>query len=262
MNQLSISIVQHNIIWENKAANLEALASKIKAIKKTELVVLPEMFSTGFTMDPVPHAETMDGHTVQWIISQAQTKKIALVGSIIIQEHNNFYNRLILALPNGKVGTYDKRHLFAFAGEHEQYTPGEKRFITSINGIKINLQVCYDIRFPVWARQQQPDGEAEYDVLINIANWPQKRSYHWKTLLTARAIENQCYVIGVNRTGVDGNGHHYNGQSRIINPLGNTVYAANILEDVFTYTITKEEIEKIRNDFPFLKDADDFSILK
>ena len=262
MNQLSISIVQHNIIWEDKAANLESLESKINAIKKTELVVLPEMFSTGFTMDPAPNAETMEGPTVHWMLKLAQTKKIALAGSIIIEENGNYYNRLILALPNGKTGTYDKRHLFAFAGENEQYTAGEKRFITSINGIKINLQICYDIRFPVWARQHQRENEPEYDVLINIANWPQKRSYHWKTLLTARAIENQCYVVGVNRTGVDGNGHHYNGQSRIINPLGNTVYAANIMEDVFTYTITKAEIDSIRNDFPFLKDADDFSIIK
>ena len=262
MNQIRISVVQHNIIWENKLANLTALENKINAIEKTELVVLPEMFTTGFTMDPAPFAETMNGDTIQWMKQIAQSKKIAIVGSIIIEENNQYFNRLLLVLPNGAIGHYDKRHLFGFAGEQEQYTAGEKRFITSINGIKINLQICYDIRFPVWARQQQHNDQPEYDVLINIANWPQKRIYHYKTLLTARAIENQCYVIGVNRTGVDGNGHHYNGQSRIINPLGNTVYASNILEDVFTYTIDKQEIDKIRSEFPFLKDADEFTILK
>ncbi|MEP6596287.1 MAG: nitrilase-related carbon-nitrogen hydrolase, partial [Ginsengibacter sp.] len=178
-----------------------------------------------------------------------------------------FYNRLIWVLPNGECGVYDKRHLFAFGDEHMHYTAGNKRLIASVKGWKINLQVCYDLRFPVWTRQSPPlplerglGGEAEYDLLIFVANWPEKRSHAWKTLLQARAIENQCYVIGVNRVGEDGNGILYCGDSMIVDPLGEILYQKNNAEDVFTYTLQKEKLNEVREKFLFWKDADSFVI--
>ena len=207
LSTLSFSLIQTDLFWEDKAANLDMLAKKIRAIEEyTEVVVLPEMFSTGFSMRPTEFAETMDGPSVQWMKQLSSERKVIIVGSLIIKEENinkeaRFYNRLIWVLPNGELGYYDKRHLFAFAGEDQHYSAGSKRLIARVKGWKINLQVCYDLRFPVWARQQ---GE-EYDILLYVANWPEKRNHAWKTLLTARAIENQCYTIGVNRVGIDGN---------------------------------------------------------
>jgi predicted amidohydrolase len=160
-------------------------------------------------------------------------------------------------LPNGEFGHYDKRHLFAFAEEDKFYSPGEKRLVASVKGWKINLLVCYDLRFPVWARQA---GEAEYDLLIYVANWPERRIHAWKTLLQARAIENQCYVAAVNRVGDDGNNIHYSGDSMIIDPLGEILYQRSQQEDIFTFTLQKERLEEVRNKFPFLKDADNFFI--
>ncbi len=258
--------------WQDKPANLAIFEQKINAIKeKTEIVVLPEMFSTGFSLQPDLLAETMNGETVQWMQRMAAEKKIVLTGSMIANENNNYYNRLIWMLPNGQRGVYDKRHLFAFAGEDEQYTPGSKRLIASVKGWKINLLVCYDLRFPVWARQAAPsqpppvgkekEGQGpEYDIIIYVANWPQRRNHAWKTLLQARAIENQCYVVGVNRVGDDGNGLHYSGDSMVVDPLGEVLYSMADKEDVFTITLQKEKLEEIRTKFPFWKDADGFSI--
>ncbi|MEO7263677.1 MAG: nitrilase-related carbon-nitrogen hydrolase, partial [Ferruginibacter sp.] len=201
MSTLSISIIQTKLFWENKEANMQMLEEKIASMpERTEIIVLPEMFSTGFSMKPNLLAETMEGNTVSWMKEQAAKNGVVLTGSLIIKEEDKFYNRLIWMLPNGDLGYYDKRHLFAYANEHEQYSPGNKRLIASVKGWKINLQVCYDLRFPVWARQTPPlKGEVgrgldpEYDVLIYVANWPETRSHAWKTLLCARAIENQCY---------------------------------------------------------------------
>ena len=238
------------------------LEEKINSIKeKTEVVVLPEMFSTGFSMKPEQLAETMEEETVQWMKRVAAEKKIILTGSVIIKEKENYYNRLIWMLPNGQYGVYDKRHRFAFAGEDKHYTAGTKRLIASVKGWKINLQVCYDLRFPVWARQQsQPDGP-EYDILIYVANWPERRSHAWKTLLQARAIENQCYVIGVNRVGNDGNAIYHSGDSMIIDPMGEVLYHKKDEEDVFTISLDKKHLETIREKLPFLRDADGFLIL-
>ena len=237
------------------------LEEKINSIKeKTEVVVLPEMFSTGFSMKPEQLAETMEEETVQWMKRVAAEKKIILTGSVIIKEKENYYNRLIWMLPNGQYGVYDKRHRFAFAGEDKHYTAGTKRLIASVKGWKINLQVCYDLRFPVWARQQsQPDGP-EYDILIYVANWPERRSHAWKTLLQARAIENQCYVIGVNRVGNDGNAIYHSGDSMIIDPMGEVLYHKKDEEDVFTISLDKKHLETIREKLPFLRDADGFMI--
>ena len=236
------------------------LEAKILGIpEKTEIVILPEMFSTGFSMKPAELAETMEGVTFQWMQYIAKEKRIILTGSIIINHNGNYFNRLIWMLPNGEFGYYDKRHLFAFANEHEHYTAGSKRMIASVKGWKINLQVCYDLRFPVWARQQSQESP-EYDLLIYVANWPERRTHAWKTLLQARAIENQCYVIGVNRVGDDGNNIYHSGDSMLVNALGETLYHKAHDEDVFTITLQKDSLDEIRNKLPFLKDADDFII--
>ncbi|MBA4196846.1 MAG: amidohydrolase [Chitinophaga sp.] len=264
MSTLTFSLIQTNLFWENKQANLQMLEEKINAIKeKTEVVVLPEMFSTGFSMQPEKFAETMDGDTINWMKKVAANKKVIVTGSLIIKENDAFYNRLIWMLPNGQYGYYNKRHCFAYAEEDKHYTPGNKRLIAQVKGWKINLQICYDLRFPVWARQQKADAdnEAEYDVLLYVANWPERRNTAWKTLLTARAIENQCYVIGVNRVGNDGNNIYHSGDSMVINPLGEVMYSKAHEEDIFTIILNREDLLNIRSKFPFLNDADNFKIV-
>ena len=281
MSSLTITTIQTNIAWENKAANLQMLENKIKELEeKTEIVVLPEMFSTGFSMQPRLLAETMEGESVQWMKEVAAKNKIILTGSLIISENDCYYNRLVWMLPNGQFGYYDKRHLFAYGEEDKHYTAGNKRLIASVKGWKINLQVCYDLRFPVWARNRvlqtnqpgeqsalaSPEMEAsavlsqEYDLLIYVANWPERRNHAWKTLLCARAIENQCYVVGVNRVGRDGNNINHSGNSLVIDPLGEVLYHVADEEDVFTITLQKEHLEDVRAKFPFWKDADAFTI--
>jgi predicted amidohydrolase len=267
---LLFTLIQTDLYWEDKAANLAMLEKKIMAITgRTEVVVLPEMFSTGFSMKPELLAEKMDGETVQWMKRIAAAKRVIITGSVIIEESSEsaaaddtrYYNRMIWMLPNGQYGVYDKRHLFAFAGEDEHYTPGNKRLIASVKGWKINLQVCYDLRFPVWARQQSQEEGPEYDVLIYVANWPERRIHAWKTLLVARAIENQCYVIGVNRTGNDGNGIYHSGESMVIDPLGEILYHKSVQEDVFTITLDKDKLEEVREKMPFWKDGDHYMLM-
>jgi len=261
---LSITIIQTNIIWENIEANLVQLEEKINAITvRTELIILPEMFSTGFSMHTEKTVETMEGKAVQWMKRIAAKKKVIITGSLAIKEDGNCFNRLLWVLPNGQVSYYDKRHLFSYGQEDKHFTAGNKRLIAQVKGFKINLQICYDLRFPVWARQQTNDkGEAEYDVLIYVANWSEQRSSIWKTLLAARAIENQCYVVGVNRVGIDGNHLNYSGDSCLVSPLGEVMYTKSNEEDVHTFTIEKEDLTSIRQKFPFLKDADDFFLPK
>lgn len=273
MTTLAITTIQTNLHWEDKAANLQMFADKILSIKeKTEIIVLPEMFSTGFSVLPEKLAETMDGDTVNWMKEIAAKKKAIVTGSLIIKEPTNipagrqyYFNRLVWMLPNGQCGIYDKRHRFAFAGEDQHYTAGNKRLIASVNGWRINLQVCYDLRFPVWARQSLQTGKTEkgceYDVLVYVANWPETRSTAWKTLLRARAIENQCYVIGVNRVGTDGNGKYFSGDSMAIDPLGEILYHKKDEEDICTTTLNKEHLQVVREKFPFWRDADKFEIL-
>ena len=273
MSSLKFTIIQTALFWEDKGANLEALAKKIMAIAEpTEIIVLPEMFTTGFSMQPALFAENMEGPTVQWMRRLAETKKSIITGSVIIEENGNYYNRLIWMLPNGELGYYDKRHLFAFAGEHEFYSEGNKRLIASVKGWKINLQICFDLRFPVWARQQLATSNKElntentnvagleYDVLLYVANWPEKRNHAWKTLLTARAIENQCYTIGVNRVGLDGKNMMHSGDSMVVGPLGEILNHCAYEEDIFHITLQKEELIKTREQFPFWKNADFFNI--
>lgn len=262
MSDLIVTLIQTDLVWENKQANMQLLETKINSIQtKTQVVILPEMFTTGFSMQPEKFAETMDGDSVRWMREIAQNKKIILTGSLVIQDNDQYYNRLIWALPNGQLHYYDKRHLFGYAGEDQHYTAGKSRTIVSVNGWRILLQVCYDLRFPVWTRQEATqDNPYEYDAIIYVANWPEKRNIPWKTLLQARAIENMSFVIGVNRVGYDGNNFYHSGDSRIIHPLGTILYEKADAEDIFTYTLQKEELEKTRNRFPFAKDADHFKI--
>jgi predicted amidohydrolase len=261
MASLTISIIQTKLFWEDKKENREMLQQKIMGIsEKTEVVILPEMFTTGFSMKPEVLGEKMDGETMQWMKKIAAEKKIILTGSIIIEENGKYFNRLVWMLPNGEFGWYDKRHLFAYAEEHSHYTPGNKKLIASVKGWKINLQICYDLRFPVWTRQAPGGSDLKYDLLINVANWPEKRAIAWKTLLQARAIENQCFVVGVNRVGEDGKEILYSGDSMIIDPLGEIIYRKNKEEDIFTYTLQKEKVDEVRSHFPFFNDADSFVI--
>jgi predicted amidohydrolase len=263
-NTLTFTLVQTNLSWEDKASNLQVLQQKIVGIQEpTEVIVLPEMFSTGFSMQPQKFAENMDGTTVQWMKQMAIQKRAIITGSFIAEENGHYFNRLVWMLPNGQFGYYNKRHCFGFAGEDKHYTPGNKRLIAQVKGWKINLQVCYDLRFPVWARQScanKEQHEPEYDVLLYVANWPERRSHPWKSLLTARAIENQCYVVGLNRVGTDGNDIYHSGDSMVIDALGQTMYYKAHDEDVHTITLHKDVLEETRSKFPFLKDADVFRI--
>ena len=263
MSTLTITLVQPALHWEDKASNLEMLEEAIVSLRqKTEVVILPEMFSTGFSMRPEVLAESMEGESVGWMKRMASENKIALTGSLIISEGGKYYNRLIWMLPNGQSGYYDKRHCFAYAGEDEHYTPGSKRLIAQVKGWKLNLQVCYDLRFPVWARQQQTEtGEMEYDVLVYVANWPQRRAHAWKTLLQARAIENQAFVVGVNRVGNDGNNIYHSGDSMVIDPLGEILYHQADKPGAHTITLHRETLEEVRSKFPFWKDADNFELI-
>jgi predicted amidohydrolase len=269
MSNLRVTLVQTDLQWEDKKANMRRLEEKISSLQdKTGIVVLPEMFTTGFTMENEKLAEDMEGPTIQWMKRIAATHRIILTGSMIAVEDGNYYNRLVWMLPDGHFGYYDKRHLFAYAGEDECYTPGTKRLIASVNGWRIHLLICYDLRFPVWSRQS-PSGQRgtpgwvdpEYDLLLYVANWPERRILAWKTLLAARAIENQCYVIGLNRTGTDGNGIYYSGDSMAIDPLGTTLYHQSEKEDMHSLLLDKDHLEAIRKKFPFWKDADSFDII-
>lgn len=264
MSNLTISLIQTNLSWEDKAANLQMLEKKIDALQdKTEIIILPEMFSTGFSMRAKELAETMDGPTVEWMKKISAGKKVVLTGSLIIEENGQYFNRLIWMLPNGQFGQYDKRHCFSLAGEDKYYTSGDKRLIASVKGWKVNLCICYDLRFPVWSRQTiTPDSTApEFDLLIYVANWPDRRVQAWKTLLPARAIENQCYVAGVNRIGNDGNDIPHSGFSMIVDPLGEVQQMEPGQEGILTMTLNRNMLDDTRQQIPFWKDADPFLIL-
>ncbi len=263
MSTLQVTTIQYNIFWEDVQQNLAKLTTQLQQLSaQAQLVVLPEMFTTGFTMNPTGLAEDMDGLTVTWMREQAKTHRIMLCGSIIIKENENYYNRFISVMPNEQLAFYNKRHLFAKAGEHEAYTAGNKKIIIQANGLKILPVICYDIRFPVWCKNTlDQHGIPTYDVLLVVANWPSVRIMHWQQLLIARAIENQCFVVAVNRVGTDGNGHYYDGSSIVIDPMGNIVYTQKDVEDIFTTTITKASIDAVRIQLPFLKDSDAFDVI-
>ena len=257
-SQLHITLIQPHIVWEDKSANTAHYETLLNTITgPRHVVVLPEMFSTGFSMSPERLAEPMNGNTVQWMKDMAMKHRCILAGSLIIEEEGKYYNRFLWVQPNGTIIHYDKRHLFAYAGEDEHYAAGSHRVIAQVNGWRINLMVCYDLRFPVWARNK----DAEYDVAIYVANWPRVRSLAWRTLLQARAIENQCYVVGVNRVGTDAKGNDYSGDSSVFGPLGDLIWQHTETEAVRTVTLEKDNLSQIREKLPFLKDADKFILL-
>jgi len=262
-NQLSVAVLQSDICWHEPSKNREMFENQITSIESAiDLIILPEMFTTGFTMEAAQNAETMQGETIQWMKKMAIEKEAAITGSIIIEENNQYFNRLIWIHKDGTLHYYDKKHLFSLAGEHLNYTPGVEPLIVDLEGWKIRPAICYDLRFPVWLRNKfNPQKNAyDYDLLIVVANWPTKRISAWKTLLQARAIENQAFVVGLNRIGTDGNNHHYSGDSAVYNELGETLYLKADIADIGVLTLNKESLTNTRNHLPFLADADSFTI--
>jgi len=257
MDNLKITTFQGYLFWENIDKNLQNIALRLSAIReKTELIILPEMFNTGFTMNAEKLAEPMGGKTMQWMHKIAKQYNCVVTGSLIIKDGGKFYNRLIWVRPDGTQEHYDKRHLFTLAKEQETYTPGTKKLIVDLKGWKICPVICYDLRFPVWLRNVG----GEYDILIIVANWPERRALHWRTLLPARAVENQSYVIGVNRVGHDGYEVYHSGDSTCISPMGEVIYYKRDEEDLYTFTISGSEPQKTRRALPFLQDEDKFNI--
>lgn len=254
---LHIVAIQANLVWENPQQNLNSFEKVINQLNESvDLVILPEMFSTGFTMQPKLIAEKMDGNTVSWMLKKAKEKNLAIVGSVVIEENTNYYNRAIFVHPDGKIETYDKRHSFSLAGEDEEYTSGEKKLIVDYKGWKIFPLICYDLRFPVWSRFND-----DYDLLIYMANWPKPRILAWDSLLKARAIENMSYCIGVNRVGEDANGYEYIGHTAVYDFLGGEIATTKEgQEDFIQCKLTKSELYHTRKKLNFLNDRDQFAI--
>lgn len=256
MKDLSITLVQANQIWEDKAANLTHFEELLKTVPETDLILLPEMFQTGFSMNAERLSEKMeDSFSISWLKQQAKEKNAAFYTSLIIEENGNYYNRGVFVEPTGKLTYYDKRKLFGMAEESTHFTAGTKEVIVEYLGWKINLQVCYDLRFPENIRNGEIEGKPLYDLLLYVANWPEKRIHHWSTLLPARAIENQCYVAGLNRVGSDQLGHTYTGQSKLINLLGEELSNLSDFESIMTCSISYLNQLEIRDKLPFLRDS-------
>lgn len=264
MNDLKISIVQSDLVWENPVQNLAAFDKRIENINDNpDIIILPEMFNTAFSINPAKCAEAMDGFTVNWMRKKAAENKCIITGSLLVKENENHFNRMVWMQADGNYFTYDKRHLFRMSDEFKIIDGGNQRCIVELKGWKINLNICYDLRFPVWSRNTFKNGEYEYDLMIYIANWPASRSYIWQTLLKARAIENQSYVVGVNRVGADGFGTPHSGDSMIIDPLGNVMFQAGAsVEQTYTQLISKDFIKEFRNKFTVGLDWDEFIIMK
>lgn len=257
-DNLNISIVQSDIKWEDIDQNLDYHYSLIEKLQdKTDIIVLPEMFTTGFSLHAEQLAETMDGKSVKWLIETSKKLNVVITASIIIKDSEKYYNRMIWAQPDGKLFYYDKRHLFRMGGEHKHYSFGNNKVIINYKGWNIRLLICYDLRFPVWSRNKQ-----DYDLAIYIANWPITRSEAWKTLLSARAMENQAYIIGVNRCGIDGMNLQYSGDSRVLGPDGKIISACDeFKQQVITTSISKEVLSTMKQSFPVHLDSDNFEIL-
>lgn len=257
METIKVCYIQADLHWEDIDKNLEMFTDKSEGISEdVDLLILPEMFSTGFSMAPEKWSESEEGKALMWMKNMAVSKDCVVTGSVIIQEKGQYFNRLFWVQPNGEYKSYNKRHLFSFAGEDEHYTSGTKRLIVDLKGFKIMPLICYDLRFPVWSRN-----DVDYDLAIYVANWPERRSYYWKQLLIARAIENQAYVIGVNRVGNDGNDIYHSGDSVCLDPLGGMVYSSKPgIEEVACFQIERKVIQTVREKFNFLNDQDAFQI--
>jgi len=254
MQNLKITIIQPDIIWEDIKSNLEKYSEIISSIESTDVIVLPEMFATGFTMNPKVLKEKMDGASVQWMKKTAVEKNASVVGSLIIEDKGKIFNRAIWVFPDGRTEFYNKRHLFSMGKENLHYSSGSEKVIVEFRGWKFCPLICYDLRFPVWSRNTE-----NYDVLIYMANWPSPRHNHWKALLIARAVENQSYCFGVNRMGIDGTGLKYKGDSGLISPGGLAEFIGEN-ECSKTFEISNSQLQEYRKKFPFLKDLDEFRI--
>lgn len=253
---MKVALIQTSLIWENPLENRSHLAQKITGfMEEVDLIVLPEMFSSGFTMNPEAIAEKMDGETVLWLQHLAKAKNCAITGSLVIEEKGDYYNRLVFVYPTGEIKWYDKRHLFTLAGEHQHYKAGVERLIVEYKGFRICPLVCYDLRFPVFSRNTE-----DYDLLVYVANWPKPRTNAWDILLKARAVENVCYAIGVNRVGADHNNHEYVGHSQVVDFLGNYILEPQEADAVFIVELDKSKLIETRNKLNFLNDRDYFRI--
>ncbi len=257
MRDLTVTLIQAPLDWEDKTANLQRFDRHIAALGgKTDLIVLPEMFSTGFSMQPAPLAEGPDGPTFSWMAQKVKETGAVITGSLIASENGAFYNRLVWMQPDGEFHYYNKRHLFTHSREDHNYQPGHKRLIAEINGWKVCPLICYDLRFPVWSRNTE-----QYDVLLYVANWPEPRRNAWKSLLIARAIENQAYTLGLNRIGTDGNGLSYTGDSLVADYAGEPILHVAQQEGAFTVQLNHEAQQTFRKKLAFLPDQDRFQIL-
>jgi omega-amidase len=253
---MKIALIQSPLFWENPVGNRNYFERNINAItEKVNLIVLPEMFTTGFTMNPNELAETMQGETISWLKVLAKDKNCAIAGSLIVEESGCFCNRLVFVFPSGELQFYDKWHLFSLAGEDKIYTKGNKKVVVDYLGWKICLQICYDLRFPVFARNTE-----QYDLLLYVASWPKVRINAWDVLLKARAIENMSYVVGVNRIGEDGNGYQYNGHSQVVDFLGDYAVEPHEKESIAVVDLDKEKMLETRKKLDFLSDRDTFII--
>ncbi len=254
---MKIALIQTSLSWENPSENRPSLQENITSISQyVDLIVLPEMFTSGFTMNPEKVAETMQGETILWLKEMARTKNCAITGSLVIQENRNYFNRLVFVFPSGEIQHYDKRHLFRLAGEDKVYTSGTEKLIVNYKGFKICPLICYDLRFPVFARNVE-----DYDVLLYVANWPKPRVNAWDILLKARAVENMSYVIGVNRVGTDNNNLEYVGHSQAVDFLGNYLQEPQETEGIFIVELEKDAMLETRSKLAFLNDKDNFTIL-
>ncbi len=261
MGVLNVALVQTSLFWEDPKQNLLHFDKLLGEVNTdTDLVVLPEMFTTGFSMN-TNLAQYMDGDSVQWMKNKAKSLNKYLAGSIIIKEDKNIYNRLLVVSPDGKLTYYDKRHLFSMANEDELFTAGNHQVVVDVHGVKINLMICYDLRFPVWSRNKRNGDTYSYDCLLYVANWPTVRSHVWRNLLQARAAENMAYVIGVNRVGEDKRGNNYDGDSMVIDPWGTILVESQKKQEEIVYSrIDMEVLKKARAKFPVADDADKFQL--
>ena len=263
---LKVTTIQVDLAWENKAQNFEKFDTLLKTVGNTDVIILPEMFTTAFSMNPKAFAEPLMGDTFQWLTAKAKEYNAAITGSYICVENGQYFNRLIWMQPDGNYFKYDKRHLFSLAGEHTYYTEGSERITIDWKGWRICPLICYDLRFPVWSRNVPhahfgtPSTEGYYDLLIYVANWPERRNQPWKTLLAARAIENQTYVAAVNRVGFDGNGINHSGDTSVIDYAGEILFRLSNTEGAYTTILSYGKLMDFRNKFGFLADQDAFNL--